>query len=394
MNKADYFGDVFGNSRSRNPLQVITNMFKRRNADPLDDEYVDELSCAAGGGHSQRPLSANPFTRHHHASHFHGGHVCSPTLSLGNRLRPSSPLSIPGGCGRFRQATSAEDILSISPSLRNARSLQEDMEMLRQSRQDNPYIQQQIEKFSILSEGLSRFDGHSLQHQDQPMSDSPATVPEDHQQLLFSSSPKDEDILSLTSQMDNRHEDLHQHLIRSPPPMFPQVEKTFQILNIAFTQQEAGDYIGVPGNLDVEQFVFEFSRTTSPQHLLGSPCSVRTQRQPVDSLGSNTPERGRLSRIEGLHSRRSQEDSVRCTPPSSQWSGANPMNAQNANTIKTPNFEAHHHQPGRDASVEPGSHTPVLSPPIKAWKRCTSPLSKELEPDEESLLVKSFDSAF
>lgn len=55
------------------------------------------------------------------------------------------------------------------------------------------------------------------------MSDSPATVPDDHQQLLFSSSPKDEDILSLTSQMDNRHEDLHQHLIRSPPPMFPQV---------------------------------------------------------------------------------------------------------------------------------------------------------------------------
>lgn len=81
------------------------------------------------------------------------------------RLRPSSPLSIPGGCGRFRQATSAEDILSISPSLRNARSLQEDMEMLRQSRQDNPYIQQQIEKFSVLSEGLSRFDGHSLHPQ-------------------------------------------------------------------------------------------------------------------------------------------------------------------------------------------------------------------------------------
>lgn len=28
MNKADYFGEVFGNSKSRNPLQVITNMFK------------------------------------------------------------------------------------------------------------------------------------------------------------------------------------------------------------------------------------------------------------------------------------------------------------------------------------------------------------------------------
>lgn len=89
----------------------------------------------------------------------------SPICRYSNRLRPSSPLSIPGNCGRFRQATSAEDILSISPSLRNARSLQEDMEMLRQSRQDNPYIQQQIEKFSVLSEGFSRFDGHSLHHQ-------------------------------------------------------------------------------------------------------------------------------------------------------------------------------------------------------------------------------------
>lgn len=36
---------------------------------------------------------------------------------------------------------------------------------------------------------------------------------------------------------------------------------------------------------DVEQFVFEFSRTTSPQHHLGSPYSMRTHRQPADSLG-------------------------------------------------------------------------------------------------------------
>ncbi|XP_028967791.1 uncharacterized protein LOC114828314 [Galendromus occidentalis] len=343
MNKVEHFGEVFGSSqnRSRNPLQVITNMFKRRNADPLDDEYVDELDCA---GQPQRPLSANPFTR----PQIYNG-VRSPTLSLGNRLRPTSPLNIPSG--RYR-TTSAEDILSISPSLRNARSLQEDMELLRQSRQDNPYIQQQIEKFSVLSEGLSRFDGHSLHHQDHAMPDSPATVPDDHQQLLFSSSPKDEDILSITSQMDNRHEDLHQHLIRSPPPMFPQ---------------------------DVEQFVFEFSRTTSPQHILSSPSSIRTHRQ-HDSFGSSTPERGRLSRADGIHSQRSQ-DSSRGTPPQTSWPASIAVQSGVKPLAEMP--------PSENASA-----VPIMGAIKPAWKRCTSPLSKDPEPDQESLLVKSFDSAF
>ncbi|KAH6946053.1 hypothetical protein HPB50_011350 [Hyalomma asiaticum] len=75
------------------------------------------------------------------------------------------------------------ELLSTSPV--RVRNLEQDMEALRQSRHDNPYLQQQMERFSI--------------------QDEPAAA--DERQLLF---PPD-DI-----------SDLHKHLIRSPPPQFPQ----------------------------------------------------------------------------------------------------------------------------------------------------------------------------
>lgn len=76
------------------------------------------------------------------------------------------------------------ELLSTSPV--RVRNLEQDMEALRQSRHDNPYLQQQMERFSI---------------QDEP------AAAADERQLLF---PPD-DI-----------SDLHKHLIRSPPPQFPQ----------------------------------------------------------------------------------------------------------------------------------------------------------------------------
>lgn len=75
------------------------------------------------------------------------------------------------------------DLLSTSPV--RARNLEQDMEALRQSRHDNPFLQQQMERFSL---------------QDDPA---------DERQLLF----PDEDV---------DYQDLHKHLIRSPPPQFPQ----------------------------------------------------------------------------------------------------------------------------------------------------------------------------
>lgn len=75
------------------------------------------------------------------------------------------------------------ELLSTSPV--RVRNLEQDMEALRQSRHDNPYLQQQMERFSI--------------------QDEPAAA--DERQLLF---PPDD------------FRDLHKHLIRSPPPQFPQ----------------------------------------------------------------------------------------------------------------------------------------------------------------------------
>ncbi|XP_064483875.1 uncharacterized protein LOC135396692 [Ornithodoros turicata] len=92
------------------------------------------------------------------------------------------------------------DLLSTSPV--RARNLEQDMEALRRSRTDNPYLQQQMERYSLQDEGRC-----------------------DDQQLLFADEQVD-------------CQDLHKHLVRSPPPQFPH---------------------------DVAQFVFP-GQTGSPQH--------------------------------------------------------------------------------------------------------------------------------
>lgn len=91
-------------------------------------------------------------------------------------LRPA------GGPSMTQSSDRIWDLLSTSPV--RVRNLEQDMEALRRSRHDNPYLQQQMERFSL--------------------QDEPAT---DERQLLF---PPDD------------FRDLHKHLIRSPPPQFPQ----------------------------------------------------------------------------------------------------------------------------------------------------------------------------
>ncbi|XP_077500776.1 uncharacterized protein LOC144111362 isoform X2 [Amblyomma americanum] len=90
-------------------------------------------------------------------------------------LRPT------GGPSMTQSSDRIWDLLSTSPV--RVRNLEQDMEALRQSRHDNPYLQQQMERFSLQDE------------------------PADERQLLF---PPDD------------FRDLHKHLIRSPPPQFPQ----------------------------------------------------------------------------------------------------------------------------------------------------------------------------
>ncbi|EEC10883.1 hypothetical protein IscW_ISCW007027 [Ixodes scapularis] len=92
-------------------------------------------------------------------------------------LRPS------GGPSMTQSSDHIWDLLSTSPV--RARNLEQDMEALRQSRHDNPYLQQQMERFSIQDDQA------------------------DERQLLFPDEDAD-------------YQDLHKHLIRSPPPQFPQ----------------------------------------------------------------------------------------------------------------------------------------------------------------------------
>ncbi|XP_022241667.1 uncharacterized protein LOC106459464 isoform X2 [Limulus polyphemus] len=92
-------------------------------------------------------------------------------------------------------------MFSRSPvSPRKGKTIHQDMEALRLSRGDNPYIQQKLEKISCYEEGFSS----------PSKSDQEKLVENDE-------SPGDEEI----------DENLHAHLIRSPPPHFPRTIAEF-----------------------------------------------------------------------------------------------------------------------------------------------------------------------
>lgn len=124
----------------------------------------------------------------------------------------SSPVPITGGPTHYDRTP--ELSRSSSPASVKTRDVDSDMAALRLSRQDNPYLQQQLERMSY-------------QEDIQSCQSSRSTSPQKLPQLKCEVDTTDEDCVSL-----------HQHLIRSPPPQFPQ---------------------------NISQFVF-LSKSDSPQH--------------------------------------------------------------------------------------------------------------------------------
>ncbi|XP_053202661.1 uncharacterized protein LOC128387478 [Panonychus citri] len=90
----------------------------------------------------------------------------------------------------------------VSPRVKN---INEDMEALTLSRQDNPFIVSKLEKLSSSEEWLSS-NSSSLTIQQELLSPSSC-----------SSSTFNMEIEEITSDVSN----VHEHLIRSPPPQFP-----------------------------------------------------------------------------------------------------------------------------------------------------------------------------
>lgn len=122
-------------------------------------------------------------------------------------------------------------LVSNSPISPRIKSIDEDVEALTLSRQDNPYIQNKLEKLShysgvnhdILSIfNLSLYGNSNFVNSTNTLNQSGQTnqLGQQTNQTPSISSEELDEILNLGNR-SNKEDNLHQHLIRSPPPDFP-----------------------------------------------------------------------------------------------------------------------------------------------------------------------------
>lgn len=164
----------------RRPLEFISNIFKRRK--DQNDPFDEQLSPP-----QMTPHESGNFPESEEIVKVQGESQMDETLTL-----PVSP--------------SITSSVHHTPS--KSRDLGEDIEAIRLSRQDNPYLQKVCGSQSTLNDA------------DQVDADSLSSQQEDTTQLVRQASHISEEILSLT--------EVHEHLIRSPPPTT--VDKSFFVL--------------------------------------------------------------------------------------------------------------------------------------------------------------------
>ncbi|XP_076365038.1 uncharacterized protein LOC143254123 isoform X2 [Tachypleus tridentatus] len=159
-------------SGKKNPFDFFSNIFRRKNKGSETD----------GTDRSEESLVGS-----------------ESRLTPENRAHQRSPIF--ASPQNWNEVNSYDGMFSRSPvSPRKGKTIHQDMEALRLSRGDNPYIQQKLEKISCYEEGFS----------------SPSKS--DQEKLVENDgSPCDEEI----------DENLHAHLIRSPPPHFPRTIAEF-----------------------------------------------------------------------------------------------------------------------------------------------------------------------
>lgn len=107
-------------------------------------------------------------------------------------------------------------MLMSSPVSPRVKNIKQDMEALLISRQDNPYISQKLELLSNSADfqSLSNLNSSSLIQ---------VSIEDSEQGLISMDYDVMDDELAFTSAiLDEPGLNLHEHLIRSPPPQFPQ----------------------------------------------------------------------------------------------------------------------------------------------------------------------------
>ncbi|XP_058809467.1 uncharacterized protein LOC131674668 [Phymastichus coffea] len=188
--------------------------------------------------------------------------------------RIPSTLSVDAMACRQAATSPSHSILTLTPG--RTRNIDQDMEAIRLSRQDNPYLQ-------ILASKESLIESHEESESDDV--------------ILMSQEFGDTDPLTLAQ--------VHEHLVRSPPPVSWNHTPVFH-----FPHQQ--QQLKSPGSKS-EQSASHYNRAASPKSMPFRGCDehkadeIRDRHSHTFSLLNPTPIRS-LSEVRRLH--RSAEDSV------------------------------------------------------------------------------------
>lgn len=207
-------------SSKKKPFDIFTNIFRRKSKDQESD--IDSLDDTSKPRDNINNL------------------VDSVNINS-TQIKRTQPIPTPTNIyietrDRSSSVHGSTVYSNRSPVSPRVRSLEEDMEALRLSRQDNPYIQQKLESYSLYGESRGSISPSSVYSSSQ-RHDEEKLVSEEFEDLII---------------REENEQNLHEHLIRSPPPQFPK---------------------------KMSQFVFH-SRTGSPQH------QVRDSYESIQDNGS------------------------------------------------------------------------------------------------------------
>ncbi|XP_067124408.1 uncharacterized protein [Centruroides vittatus] len=193
-------------STKKKPFDILTNIFRKKSKDQESDSELPDDTSKARNNVKNLVDSENINTI---------------------QIKRTQPIPTPTNIYiETRDRSSSVHGLTVysnrSPVSPRVRSLEEDMEALRLSRQDNPYIQQKLESYSLYGDSRGSISPSSV-YSSLQKHDEEKLVSEEFEDLIIK---------------EENEQNLHEHLIRSPPPKFPK---------------------------KMSQFVFH-SRTGSPQH--------------------------------------------------------------------------------------------------------------------------------
>ncbi|GBN25823.1 hypothetical protein AVEN_134477-1 [Araneus ventricosus] len=194
-------------STKRSPFHLLSSIFSKKKSNLLDNENHEKSGKSS---ELQSSSTTNVYEKQQSES--------------GSNSIPKRCSTIPGSLDDSAGGRIDANFLSPAATARR-KNLKIDLETLHLSRQDNPYLKQ-LERFSLPEETiLSCADLNSL---------------------------AEKALLESEWQLDSERDiDIHQHLVRSPPPQFPQ-----NITHFIYSQANSPKR---QGNQNVSIFIDHFA---------------------------------------------------------------------------------------------------------------------------------------